>query len=423
MPRAYYALPNHRRSSLQLLFSKQYLQSPVDTVYQFSCTKMSISRNLSSNKETSISSINRDADEDLWSKVISFVRFPLTVGIVFIHFNVAYTFHSSAERPFYFFYIIDLCSKVLPSIGVPMFFIISGYLFFYRNIFDTSTYRKKLYKRCYTLLMPFFLWNIIAIGFHLVDMIYLSSDHIHINITIPRIINTFFNNSGNRGIFINDHVTNFNEIGFPINVPLWYIRDLFIMVVFSPVTYWIIKKTGIFFIIVLFPIWFNGPSILPPGIPMLVTALFFFSVGALFSIRKINPIYILHKLSYIPLLWILFITLDLIYHLNWYIHRTCMIIGICSFFVIALLFVERMKMKPCYHIANSCFFIYLFHTLIIKYVGNLFITFFMIKNNDSLPILIIYFIVPLVTISICFFTYSFLKNYLPNLCKILTGNR
>ena len=48
-------------------------------------------------------------------------------------------------------------------VAVPVFFIISGYFFFYQTkVFGKETYFKKLKKRIRTLLIPYFLWNLVS---------------------------------------------------------------------------------------------------------------------------------------------------------------------------------------------------------------------------------------------------------------------
>lgn len=107
-------------------------------------------------------------NDELLSKTISWLRFPLIVGVVFIHFNfiadeeitirgVEYTINS----PQWLTYFITFCSSVLPRISVPLFFFMSGFLFFYRTEFNAESYKKKLKSRSRSLLIPYILWNTI----------------------------------------------------------------------------------------------------------------------------------------------------------------------------------------------------------------------------------------------------------------------
>ena len=53
---------------------------------------------------------------------------------------------------------------VLTDCAVPMFFVISGYLFFLRQDdgFTWAQYKAKMLRKCKTLLLPFFIWNILG---------------------------------------------------------------------------------------------------------------------------------------------------------------------------------------------------------------------------------------------------------------------
>ena len=55
-------------------------------------------------------------------------------------------------------------SHVISRAAVPTFFLISGYYFFLNTRFTLATYKDKLRKKIRTILLPYLLWNIIAIG-------------------------------------------------------------------------------------------------------------------------------------------------------------------------------------------------------------------------------------------------------------------
>ena len=107
-------------------------------------------------------------DDELLSKTISYLRFPLTVGVAFIHFDLSQGLDIKGltyglNNPDWYFFIINLISGTLATTGVPLFLVISGYLFFYRKDFSGDVYKQKLKSRAKTLLVPFILWNVIAI--------------------------------------------------------------------------------------------------------------------------------------------------------------------------------------------------------------------------------------------------------------------
>ena len=103
------------------------------------------------------------AHGDLSSSTISYLRFPLTTGVVFIHFSLAdgLTINKvqyGMENPEWYLHIVNFFSEVLARICVPLFYIISGYLFFNRREFSGSMYRQKLKSRFRTLLMVKVWW-------------------------------------------------------------------------------------------------------------------------------------------------------------------------------------------------------------------------------------------------------------------------
>lgn len=130
-------------------------------------------------------------NEELLSKTINFLRFPLIVGVVFIHNDISSVTMQGIKyefnNPEWYYYIIDFFSQVLSRISVPLFFFISGFLFFYHANFNLSTYKNKLKSRIKTLLIPYLLWNLI--GF-----LIFSIKHLQILESVfPSIANTDYN--------------------------------------------------------------------------------------------------------------------------------------------------------------------------------------------------------------------------------------
>ena len=241
-------------------------------------------------------------NDELLSKTISYLRFPLTIGVVFIHFNLSNGLGIRGvlyglNNPEWYYCIIHLVSDVLSRIGVPLFFLISGFLFFYRKGFDGNIYKQKLKTRAKTLLVPFLLWNVIAIIWYLKCFIPgLSSFYrpVEIQISFTRILSTFFCNTGNNGIIITAASSGPALGVYPIDVPLWYVRDLMVMIILTPILYFLIDKVKQWFIVIIGLLWFTSTIYLPKDnliylyLEMFITAAFFFSWGAFYSINKKN---------------------------------------------------------------------------------------------------------------------------------------
>ena len=102
-------------------------------------------------------------------KVFDWLRFPLIVGVVFIHsFGKAFDYEAMdflnlSGVDCHNLFRISI-SKVLTHVCVPTFYFISGYLFFKGlETWDAEKYKKKLVRRVKTLLVPFLIWNTISI--------------------------------------------------------------------------------------------------------------------------------------------------------------------------------------------------------------------------------------------------------------------
>lgn len=83
------------------------------------------------------------------SKTIMFLRFPLIVSVVFIHAGLEgvviggnVTVHDG-QFPIYES-VYHVITNELARVSVPLFFFISGFLFFYRTDFSMKAYGQKL---------------------------------------------------------------------------------------------------------------------------------------------------------------------------------------------------------------------------------------------------------------------------------------
>jgi surface polysaccharide O-acyltransferase-like enzyme len=130
-------------------------------------------------------------------------------------------------------YLQMFISNGLARFVIPALFLISGYLLFYkkpkpRGIQEIPfTYWSKVAKRLRTLILPFIFWNLIAIG-----ILFLVT-------RIPALANVdpWWKDFSPQRLFLNPAEPWRNFFTVPVNFPLWYLRDLFIFVLISPLFY------------------------------------------------------------------------------------------------------------------------------------------------------------------------------------------
>ena len=164
-----------------------------------------------------------DKSDNLHRGVINLfeiLRFPLICMVVLIHIlqwdKKADIMQSWYSNVLYFF------QEAICRSAVPVFFIISGYLFF-QNIteFKKDIYSSKVKSRIRTLLIPYLLWNLIALIENLTRHLPMLS--------------SVFPNSHKQIIDVYYFIGAFWAIdgGCPILYPFWYIRDLMVLILIS----------------------------------------------------------------------------------------------------------------------------------------------------------------------------------------------
>ena len=328
-------------------------------------------------------------NDELQSQTISYLRFPLTLGIIFIHFDLiehAFIYqgvHYGLNPPAWFVLLVNFFSEVFPQIGVPLFFIISGYLFFFRGQFDHDAY------------------------------ILFSGAAQTLIITSP--LRLF-------------HDANGTGFPYPINLPMWYVRDLMVMVVLSPVFFWLLIRMGKWLVMLLGVFFYlYQPLFAPDGnwCVLLSHASFFFCWGAYYGIRKENFVDRFRGYPYLPLLYLPIAVADALTRgtsYNLMIHQTGVFLGTISAFIIVAYLLERGRVHVNPTLAGSSFFVYALHTSVLFEVSKIVFIVFCLGDNVW-SMLILYFATPLFTAALCVALYLFLKRFFPAFCNILTGGR
>ena len=147
---------------------------------------------------------------------LDLLRFPLIVGVVMVHCNFLQFLDPPLSGPataafvrfhdIFKHYVLDLC--------VPAVFAISGFLFFRDGArLSARDYTSKLRRRVRSLLVPYLLWNLIGFALFLVK-------HRAEQFDVLTLLAGFF--------------CRLPADPFPYDFPLWFVRNLLIIAVFSP---------------------------------------------------------------------------------------------------------------------------------------------------------------------------------------------
>lgn len=356
-------------------------------------------------------------------RVFDWIRFPLIVCVVFLHGTPGYIVGPDFDeesvlslQPNFeavFVYTKILFQEVMTKFAVPSFFFISGYLFFYSvEEFTFGTYVYKIRRRIKSLLIPYLIWNTIAISYPL-------SLYFFRGIALP-------DNIGDWLLYYWDADDLYN---LPLNYPLWFVRDLMVASVLSPLVYVLIKRGGGVFMLVLATLYLTKH--LPSYTGLSKYVIFFFSFGAYLSIKRLNVISVFGKIEYVNY----FVTLALLSSMmitygrfpeifSYLLPLYCISSLITVFNIAAHVFRntrERVASVMDY-LKERVFFIYATHTLVFIIMLDV-----VVKHTTyDAPIIflfVLYLMMPFVKICGCIIAYNLMKFSMPKVLRVLNGGK
>lgn len=204
-------------------------------------------------------------------KSLSFISIIL---VVFLHsYNLTDRMLSArtliSDEKNYVSFIEFFISNGLTRIAVPMFLIVSGYLFFHNLKPSVSGFLAKYKSRAKTVLLPFLLWSALAILF-----VYILQNSPSLSKYLPEYMKV-------EAAFekILDKL-----IWNPVAFQLWFMRSLIFIIILSPIIYFLVKYLHIVPVIAVL-----ATFSFEINIPYITTeALLFFVIGAFLAIHKIN---------------------------------------------------------------------------------------------------------------------------------------
>lgn len=368
---------------------------------------------------------------------IDMLRFPLAVLVVFIHsfgqdIDMAELHASGFSGMAVYDYIRILISAVIARSAVPLFFLFSGFLLF-RGGYSKKIYFDKLGKRLHSLVKPYLIWNLLMV---LWALIHLASS-VLLHGEAPSVFGDYFKDNGYIHMLWNCNVWeerttwlgNETSKTGPILLTFWYMRDLFVMVAFSPLVYWLIKKLRIVYILLLLVVYLMDirPSCMSGTI---CTASLFFSIGAYFAIMKIKYSQLLWRWRYIicPLTVVLIIAQTttgavLGDKISQMLHLWLVVIQCFAFIIIAhwLCRYDRIY-KWNRKLAPVSFFIYASHVFVLSQMNTVVIK--MTPMSDTWYMQILgYFLAPMICVGVCIAVYVMGRKWMPRAMNVLMGER
>lgn len=336
-----------------------------------------------------------------FSKKITLISFCLSIMIVELHS----LWQSNNE-------LLNRCREYIfniQNICVPMFFMISGYLF-YRN-FAYCKLLNKYKSRVKTLLVPYLIWNIISFIYSLAIKYLLGA-----GVEIPK---SFL------GIVFSILNANYSV--------LWFVKYLIIFTIASPLIYVILKwkHSWCIIVIMLILLWkyvndgafLNGINLTSNHISLYIYEGIYYCIGSYIALNFKNYIETINikRAGVSTAIIAILLVLNVISIsknignggvLYWEVYR----IIFCAALFFSLDLLRDFEIKWW---MNISFFIYCAHMYPLQLIQELILK----LSKNEIIMVISYLVMPIVVVILLILAAKIMKNKIPKLWCVLTGGR
>lgn len=345
------------------------------------------------------------------------LRFPLIVGVVFIHaygteIRLASGTVGMAQPAFVLDFLRNLLSQGVARIAVPIFFLMSGYFFFRDFSWSSQAYKSKLRSRGRTLFIPYLIWNFCGLM-----AIWTAQS---LPATRP-----FFSGSmpdiPSLGAWERiDAMIGWTRL--PILYQFWFIRDLMILVLLAPLVFGVLRLLPRITVAAVIVAWFFEAW--PLKTPT-IEALAFFLIGAACGIFG-RSLFALDRWGFpVSVVYLLILVSDTLTKglpFNPYLHKAGILVGIpCALFLTQLI-VDRPRLKDALsRLGQSSFFVFAAHEPLMTGIRK--IAYSRLLPSTEWSVLALYVAIPAFVILLLVLLHTVLGRLFPRLVSIVTGGR
>ncbi len=336
------------------------------------------------------------------------MRIVLISGIIFVHvpYDPATSPYAGAFGGLDWMRVF--LADSLFRIGVPCLSAISGYLLFHRGL-DAFDYRKTLRTKASTILLPFLLWNTAFLA-----LVYLAQSRGIGFGYLPDVVNATPRELMNLGLAVET---------WPINIPLYFLRDLLACLVLSPLIALAVLRyprtvLALMLAYAVLPV--------PNGIFLKKSILFGFSFGVAMALHRVD-IRRMDRFALPVVLAVLAMAVLLSVALYAYgpefpawldmLRALAAIAGIFGAWAFSALFIRTGAGQALSRLGGLSFWIFCGHYPLL-------IVFWMVWNRLGIPEYPLFYAAsPVLALAILVSTHALARRFAPALHAILTGRR
>lgn len=306
----------------------------------------------------------------------------------------------------------EFVSGMMGRCAVPLFYVISGYLFFLKVPDGMASIYGKMRKRVGTLVVPYIIGCLFFVGFGVLMAVlpgvskYMNSSVMPLfSNPVGEILRSIFYDAGN---------------GSPCAFQLWFLRDLILIVATSPLWYLLLKHLRWILVVACLGLTYLHIQFIP------FFALFWFLFGG--QLVQVKNKYGGASLTVFTIVVFLFLSVVQLFMpdmIDWELVKIPIIIlGLISILgIYDMVLGKDFKLSEHRWLATACqftFFIYLFHEPTLNIVRKLIVV---VLGKNELGYLTSYLLSPWIFTVCAVFAGLLFRKYLPRVYDVCTGGR
>lgn len=357
---------------------------------------------------------NIPAEESIRLRILNF---PLIIGVVYIHaYSATIEFGGVSLGPekvdYFTDFVRNLISQGIARLAVPLFFLMSGYFFFLGFVWSWRGFGQKLAGRVKTLLLPFLFWTVLVAAIS-----YLGQ-------YIPSVKEYFVGSGASLSNLSAYRLANivFGFTGAPVAYHFWFIRDLMLLMVLSPLIILLLRYAAWLFLGGVFLTWITGkwPIYSPDAVGVL-----FFALGGYLAMQG-KSLFMFDKYGrWFVAAYISILIADVIWYdasFNVCLHRCGIVVGLVAILSASKWVCANASMKSTLiWLSGSSFFVYAAHEPLLGIARTL--AFQYASFSWPYTLVLIYLLVPLVVVAFLVVVHAVLGVCVPGMLKVVTGGR
>lgn len=336
--------------------------------------------------------------EQKFRNKITIITFICSLFVIWIHTSnlEVYGIDSNSEGVAYLTYILEQIFGKVIIFATPMFFFVSGFLFF--RYYELSKTINKYKSRIISIIIPYTVWNTIYyLFFVIVTNIPALSGFANASTYVFSLSNWI------NALWVNEYYT------------LWFLKNLIIYIIASPLIYILFKDwrgipTGFILLLLFMNIGYFAPQVtIPSGLEM-------YLAGSYISINHKDKAMLSNKLlSYMGVLFIALMAITKCRYLN----NTMQVVLFIGVWYAVDLFAIRDDM-PMPYFMRITFFTYVAHDLILESIEKVWL---LCMGTGAVYALLDYIFAPIITLAILVGISKIISIKLTPLWNVLNGYR